>query len=150
MPTELQDQKIIYEEDKYRAVYQENYGNGGQIYDFTQVICQRPAQTEDNLDPSTFESLPKHPVEVLASQVRNEHINILEELNLKTPNANILHQKVRDFLEVKEVVEENAPADEPRTNFIQDLDRKASMQPKPVGRMFGNIYGAEIKDWPMY
>lgn len=57
---------------------------------------------------------------------------------------------VENLQAVKQRVLDNAPEDEPKSNFIQSLDKKDSMQPKPVGRMFGNVYGADIKDWPMY
>jgi len=153
--TELYDQKIIYEEDKFRAVYQENYGNGGQIYDFTNVKGRVEGSTSDNQveevdDPSTFKSLPIHPLEKLAQEVRSDHTNLVESLNLITPHPKNKYQKVENFLDIKKIIEERAPEDDRKTNLIQDLDIKASMQPKPVGRMFGNIYGAEIKDWPMY
>ena len=138
----LLDQKIIYEEDKHRAVFQQYYGNGGQIYNFLERL-------DSNENDSNGAKSSSHPVANLAREVRELHRkNALTEEN--TEQEGLQSDKLEGLEEVIARVEEHAPEDNDKVNFIQDLDKRHHNQPSPVGRMFGNIYGADIKDWPLY
>merc|ERR1712026_567910 len=93
----LLDQKIIYEEDKHRAVFQQYYGNGGQIYNFLDRL--------DSEDDSN-----NHPVAKLAKEVRDLHRQNAHSSENEGEEG-LQSDKFESLEEVIARVEEYAPED---------------------------------------
>ena len=145
-PKKLDDLTIVYPEDEIRREYQEQHGNGGDIYN-----CIKYKSNEKYADIERKDETTGKIVVVKKGAFRYpkpKMTNAAEEamaLARRNGGARLSSKEVQSILHKHQPDYSRA-----LTSFIQALDKEHTGQPDPVGRLFGRQHGDELRGWPMY